>query len=64
MKTVVSVKVDEEVKERLREQAKSHGITVNQMMEQVIEKLMYLSGDVSIYEYVSEMADFESVMRE
>ena len=63
MKTVVSVKVDEEVKEKLREQAKANGMSFNQMMEEILEHLMFLSGNISVYEYVSEMADFEKVMR-
>lgn len=62
MKTVISVKVEEETKNKLREQAKSQGISFNQMMEEVIENLMYLSGEVTLYEYIKDMADFERVM--
>lgn len=64
MKTVVSVKVEEETKKRLREEAEKEGISFNQMMEEIIENLMYLSGEVTLYEYVKDMAGFERVMRD
>ena len=38
-------------------------MSFNQMMEEILEHLMFLSGNISVYEYVSEMADFEKVMR-
>lgn len=63
MKRVVSVKVDEEVRDRLREQARARGMTLNQMMEKLIENLLYVGGD-NIFSYVEDLKDFERVLRD
>ena len=62
MKTVISIKVETEVKDKLREQAEKEGMSFNQMMEQVLGMLISLSGEATMYEYIKEIAEFEGIM--